>query len=451
MSRRVLISGLGPVSGLGLGIEPMWEALEAGRSAVGPPRGFDASGFDCRYGCEVPDDFKVSKFVPKSYRKATKVMARDIEFAVAAADLAARHAKLATRATLNGDADAAVDYDPTRMGAHIGAGLIACELGELTYALDQARGENGDFDYHKWGRAGMNDLTPLWLLKYLPNMLACHVTILHDSQGPSNTITCCETSGMLSVGESMRVIQRGDADVCFCGGLESKMNPMSFLRQIYTGRCTTQTADDPATLVRPFDEKATGTVAGEGGAIVILEAEETFEGRRARAANDAKPTAYAKLLGFGASQTVNPAQRNMVPDEQGRGIELAVRRAIAEAGIEPDAIDLIVPFGIGHPAHDAAEANALVRVFGDGAGGIPVASNKPFLGLCGAGASGLDVAIAAMAVHRQMLPPAANCDSPRCGLNATTRHMQAKEIRHALAVSTGLGGQNAAVVLGRAD
>jgi 3-oxoacyl-(acyl-carrier-protein) synthase len=249
----------------------------------------------------------------------------------------------------------------------------------------------------------------------------------------------------------MRVIQRGNADVCFCGGLETKMNPMSFLRQQYTGRISKERADDPTTIVRPFDEGATGCIVGEGGAIVVVEEEDAFVARHAKAAGDAKPTAYARLVGFGASQTLNPARRNIVPDEHGVGIELAISRAIKEAGIAADEIDLIVPFGIGHDEHDIAEANALVRVFGEKAGGIPVASTKPFVGICGAGVGGLDVAIAAMAVHSQVLPPAVNCESPRNGLNATTRSAQAAEIRHALAVSTGLGGQNAAVVLGRVN
>src|SRR5690606_15661492 len=116
--------------------------------------------------------------------------------------------------------------------------LIAADLDELTMALNESRKEDGSFDIHHWGAEGMRNLTPLWLLKYLPNMLACHVTIIHDVRGPSNTITCAEASGGLSFGESLRVIQRGAADACFCGGAESKVNPMTFYRQVLTGRLT---------------------------------------------------------------------------------------------------------------------------------------------------------------------------------------------------------------------
>ena len=236
MARAVVISGLGPISGLGQGMEPTWEAVLAGRSSVGPIEIFDPAGFDCRIAAQVTD-FNIRKFVPKSYRKALKVMARDIELSVAAADFAARDAGLVTHGTA---ADEPSSYDSTRVGCHIGAGLIAADLDELTLAMTEARVAEGpsagDFDIHQWGREGITHLTPLWLLKYLPNMLSCHVSIIHDTQGASNTITCGEASAGLSVIESLRVIQRGAADLCFSGGVESKLNPMGFLRHEFSER-----------------------------------------------------------------------------------------------------------------------------------------------------------------------------------------------------------------------
>ncbi|MEX0742629.1 MAG: beta-ketoacyl synthase N-terminal-like domain-containing protein, partial [Phycisphaeraceae bacterium] len=222
MARRVVITGLGAVSGLGIGMDVLWEGACAGRSAIAPIEAFETEGFDSRIGSEVRD-FSVKKFVPKTYRKATKVMARDIELAVAAAELAVRDAKMVTPGV---EPDGERTYEGPRVGAHIGAGLIAADIDELTEAFAEATDAEGNFDMHRWGEEGMTHLTPLWLLKYLPNMLACHVTIIHDAQGPSNTITCGEASSGLSIGESMRVIERGNADACFCGGAESKMNPM---------------------------------------------------------------------------------------------------------------------------------------------------------------------------------------------------------------------------------
>ena len=216
--KRVVITGIGVVSPIGIGTRSFWENLLAGKCGLRRIEQFDPSGLACQLAGEVPD-YKIGDFVPKSYRKATKVMARDIELAVAAADQAVRHAGLTTPGTANGDGAAASggggrSYEGSRTGCHIGAGLIAADVEELTDAMTVARNGEGGFDIHKWGSEGMTHLTPLWLLKYLPNMLACHVTIIHDAQGPSNTITCGEASSGLSIGESLRVIQRGAARAC---------------------------------------------------------------------------------------------------------------------------------------------------------------------------------------------------------------------------------------------
>ena len=287
----------------------------------------------------------------------------------------------------------------------------------------------------------MQKLTPLWLLKYLPNMLACHVTIIHDTQGPSNTITCGEASGGLSIGESLRVIQRGHADVCFCGGAESKLNPMAFYRQVLTGRLVGDDAlDDPAAAARPFDERAGGGVLGEGGGIVMLEAAETFEHRGGG-------QAYAEVLGFGASQTVHRETRNRTPDAEGRGIAAAIRAALREAQLEPDAVDVIVPFGMAHPDWDQPEAAALRTVFGDRLARVPVYTPKPAAGNQGAGSGGFDLAVAAAILRHQQLPPILNRDQPLPGLEAA----EPKKLGVALVHATGLGGQNTAMVLRKVE
>lgn len=444
-SRRVVISGLGPISGLGSGIESTWHSLQAGQTAVRRLKCFDPAGFDCQIGAEVAA-FSIRDFVPKSYRKATKVMARDTELAVAAADMAARDAGLVTGNPTR--SDVAPTYASSRIGAQIGAGLISAQLDELTAALWEAVDDQRHFDYRKWGKEGLTHLTPLWLLKYLPNMLACHVTIIHDAQGPSNTITCAETSGTLSIGESLRVIQRGGADLCFCGGTESKLNPMTFLRQLMTGRINCFDNDNPARAVRPFCQTAAGTVVGEGGGIVILEAIDTY--RQRQLAGGVKP-AYAEVLGFGASQSINRAARNLEPDREGRGIARAIEASLREAGIEPQQIDLIIPFGIGVPAYDRAEAAALKTVFGQHLGKIPIVSTKSTAGNCGAGVGGLDVCVAALAIAHQTIPAVINCDKPLDGLNAGSAAVRPGHLRYVLVYSTGLGGQNASLVLSRIE
>jgi 3-oxoacyl-[acyl-carrier-protein] synthase II len=439
MARRVVISGLGPVSGLGLGIDATWQRAVEGRSAIARVTAFNPDGFASQIAGEVKD-FNIRDVVPKSYRKATKVMARDIELAVAAADHAARDAGLVTRGT---DPEGTLSYAPSRVGAHIGAGLIAADLNELTAALHESRNDAGGFDIHKWGEVGITHLTPLWLLKYLPNMLACHVTIIHDAQGPSNTITCNETSGALSLGESLRVIQRGMADACFCGGVDSKLNPMAFLRQQLTGRLNTTDNHRPTEAVRPFSQDAAGGATAEGGGILVLEAEDTCKAR-------GKSDAYAVIAGFGASQTVNLKTRNLTPDDDGKAIAGAIRSAMRDAGITPAEVDLILPFGCGSPVWDNAEANALRTIFGSRLKDVPVRSTKALAGTCGAGSSALDLCVGAKAMREQTIPAAINCAKPLDGIRAGTEASRGATIRNVLCVATGIGGQNAAVVLSRA-
>jgi len=430
MKRDVYITGVGPVCGLGIGIEQAWDRLLAGQTAIAPVRAFDASTFGSSIAAEVPAEFSIRDFVPKSYRKATKVMARDIELAVAAADLAAKDAGLITAAT-----ESTPSYDPARVACHIGAGLIAADTDELTAALVQSQRADGSFDIHHWGNEGMKHLTPLWLLKYLPNMLACHVTIVHDLQGPSNTITCAEASSGLSFGESLRVIQRGQADAGFCGGGESNLNPMSFIRQVFSDRLSKRN-DDPAGAVRPFDQNADGTVVGEGGGILILEAAETYKKRGGS-------SAYAKVLGFGASQSLNPETRSQRPAPSGRGPMLAIKAALRDARLDASAIDAVIPFGCGHPAWDAAEASAIREVLGDRVTQVPVISTKAALGNCSAGAGALDLAIGAKALREQKLPPIMNRTKPIDGMSASTP----KKLEKLLVFTTGFGGQNTATIL----
>ncbi len=446
MSRRVVITGLGPISGLGLGMESLWPAMLAGTSAIGPVQAFDASGLASGLASEVPA-YKLRDHVPKSYRKATKVMARDIELAVIAADLAAADARLTTPGSSDAS-DAESSYPSPRVGCHIGSGLIAADLDELTAAMATAQipaaleGQGPQLDLKAWGHTGMQQLTPLWLLKYLPNMLACHVTIIHDAQGPSNTITCAEASAALSVGESLRVIQRDDADCCFCGGAESKINPQAFYRQVLTGRLAPGHDAGP-TAVKPFDQHAAGTVVGEGGGILILEARDTFLARQS------ERSAYAEVVGFGAAQAVHRASANREPDPEGRSIELAARAALRDAAISPDQLDVVFAFGSGYAPMDASEAAGLHRLLGDRLSKLPVLSTKPQLGNTQAGSAGLDLAIAAKSLAEQTLPPTLNRESP-------IDHLQAKPdgaatLEHVLVLAPGFGGQTAALVLKRID
>lgn len=439
--RRVVITGLGTVTPLGLGIEPLWDALLARQCGIKPIESFDASGLASTLGGEVPP-FKMADFVPKSYRKSTKVMARDIELAVVAAYAAVKDAGLKTRCLIDrGDVQGPPNVDSTRFGANIGAGLICADLQELAGALATAADGNGEFSLKKWGAEGMENLTPLWLLKFLPNMLGCHVTIVHDCQAASNTITCADASSHLAIGEAFRTIARGDVDVCICGGAESKINLMGLARQQLLGRLVTGRDDGPQRACRPFAADRAGLVPAEGGGLLILEALEHARARGARI--------YAEVAGFGASSNSHDW---MTPHPHGQGIAQAVRHALADAGVSPDQVELIGTFGPGTVAHDASEYNGLAAVFGARCSRMPAIATKGALGHNGAGSGAIDVAVTAMALHHNTLPPSLNTEhpDPQMRLGFAPAGPLDLPARTALTVGYALhGGQNAALLITR--
>ncbi|MDX2130690.1 MAG: beta-ketoacyl synthase N-terminal-like domain-containing protein [Planctomycetota bacterium] len=451
MRRRVVITGLGAVTPLGMGMPALWEGLVGGRSALGPMTRTDPSGFASRLGGEIPN-FSAKDHVPKHYRKAVKVMARDTEIAVAAAKAAVEDAGLVTRGT--GDGTGAPTYPPERFGCQIGSGLISAETLELTMALATAVGDgpadHAGFDMRAWGghegSGGMNNLPPLWMLKYLPNMLACHVTIIHGAEGPSNTLTCAEASGLLCIGEGTRVIERHAADGCYCGGAEAKLMLMGLCRLTFAERLApTGEETDGSRVVRPFDPGSAGSLLGEGGAIVVLESLETATARGARV--------YAEVAGFGAAHSGPPLFAPLpapTQDACNEGLAFAIEAALADAGIGPGEIDAIVPQGLGAPAVDARELGALRAVFGARLAEIPLVTLTPAIGDLFAGHGAVQAAVGAMCVREQRLPARLHAGTPapdaRCGADAA----RAAEVRHLLVTTASMGGQNAALVLRRA-
>jgi 3-oxoacyl-[acyl-carrier-protein] synthase II len=429
--RRVVITGIGVISPIGIGSKAFWDNLIGGKVGVRRIQRFDPSGFASQIAGEVPE-YKIGDFVPKSYRKATKVMARDIELAVVAADDAFKDAGLKSKAYTE-----TPDFDSKRFGCNIGAGLISVDLDELTSALTTSRadGEPNRLDLKKWGKDGINQLTPLWLLKYLPNMLACHVTIIHALKGPSNTITCADASSHLAIGEAFRTIQRGDADFAICGGAETKVQPMGLMRQTLLKRVTELKNESPETAVRPFDETATGTAVGEGGGLLILEEYEQAKKRGVKI--------YAELVGFGASQDVYKVTE---PAPTGDSYAKAISKALADANIAPAAVDLIVPCGLGIPSHDRAELNGLTTVFGGGLSRIAMAPIKSRTGNLAAG-SGVDAAAAVLSLHDNKIPAAVNTTKPLGGMTLNVSS-EARDAKVNIAISSvySLGGQNAALV-----
>lgn len=435
-SARVVITGLGAVTPLGLTVGEMWASLCAGRVGINRITAFDPVGFTCRLAGQVPE-YRIQNYVPKTHRKAVKLMSRDIELSVIAANEALVHAGLITK----GIDPERVNIDPQRMAVNLGAGLISCDLVELAPAV-AASVTNGRFDIHKWGKDGLDLVTPLWLLKYLPNMLACHVGIIHDIRGPSNTITCAEAAGHLAIAEAAQTIARGSSDIALAGGAEAKVNPIVMIRQCLLKRATGENNDDPATACRPFDADAKGSVFGEAAGVVILENLEHAGSRGAKI--------YAEVAGLGQSNSINPAYEHIEPD--GKGIQIAIEKALAEAQIEPHDLDLIIPHGTGIPADDLAEARAIRAALGEAAARVPVWPTKSMLSNTGAAGGAVDIVAAVCAMRDGKIPAAKNCDrkAEGCDLNIVTEPRKTM-IRYAMSCSYSYGGQTAAIVLKRPE
>jgi 3-oxoacyl-[acyl-carrier-protein] synthase II len=429
---RVVITGIGAVSPLGLTAKQTWDGLCAGKCGIRRITAFDPSKFSCQLAGEV-EQYKIQQYVPKAFRKATKLMSRDIELSVIAADEAVRDSGIITRAI----DEQRVNVNSQRVAINVGAGLISCDPCELAPAVAKSI-TDGKFDIRKWGKEGLELVTPLWLLKYLPNMLACHIGIIHDIQGPSNTITCAEISGHISIAEAAEVVARGDADVALAGGAEAKVNPVLIMRQCLIKRTTDQHNDNPENACRPFDADAAGSVFGDGGGIVILENLANATRRGAKI--------YAELTGAGQSISINTQYEHIEPD--GKGITIAIEKALAQANITPKDIDLVIPHGTGIPQDDLAEAKGIETAMGNEIKRIPVWPTKSMLSNTGAAAGALDVIAAVYAMREGKIPPAKNCGKKAAGCNLNIVKNEIKtNIRYALCCGYTYGGQTAAIIL----
>jgi 3-oxoacyl-[acyl-carrier-protein] synthase II len=395
--RRVVITGLGLISPIGIGLEPFWSALAEGRGAVDHLKAFPVAELPNDVGAEIAE-FS-GKSWPKKYaipdpehqktlKKSLKYMARDIQLAVAAAEIAFIDAGLV-----------AAGVAPTRIGVDLGAGLISSELDELAPAIRTASQASGTFDYHAWGRDSISQIEPIWLLKYLPNMLACHISILLDCQGPSNTITEAEAAANLAIGEASRIISRGRADVMITGGADSKIHPLSLIRMSLLEQMS-RWQGEPTAACRPFDRQRSGWVPGEGAGILILEEREHALKRGAKI--------YGEILGFGSGCD---ATTGGGLDENGIGTEIAITAALRDAGLEPRDVGHVNAHGAASIVSDLAEARAFGRVFGGGQS-VPVAGLKGFFGNLVSGSGAVELIASLTAVNRGCIPMTLNCDDP---------------------------------------
>jgi 3-oxoacyl-[acyl-carrier-protein] synthase II len=379
--RRTVITGLGVVTPVGHGAAPFWEALCAGRGGVRPITSFDASALPARFGGEIRD-FDALTYVEKSQRKRLKMMARTIQFAVAAARLAADDAGLGT-----------APPEPERFGAIFGTGTIPGNLADIAPAA-RASLDGERVDFLKWGREGLPLIPPTWMLNHVPNMVSCHVSILHDARGPCNTITQTGVASLLALGEARRALRRGRADLFLAGGADARVNAISFVRQALFAPLSRRN-EEPDRACRPFDRRRDGLVLGEGGGALVLE--ELEHARRRNA------PIRAELVGFGAA---------FDRDRSGDGIARAIGAALAEAGIGPEALDHVNAEGASTPEGDAREARGLRAALGGAAESVSVFAAKSYFGHLGAGSGAAELAASLLALRHGLLPATLNYEEP---------------------------------------
>jgi 3-oxoacyl-[acyl-carrier-protein] synthase II len=417
-SRRVVITGIGVVTPIGLDTGTFWRSLLEGRSGVRLIRAFDTSTLPVRIAGEI-EKFEPKDYLEKSARKGLRMMARTIQLGVAAAQ----------RALDDGKVDKS-KLDPTRFGVEFGAGLIASELPELAdAAVVSANCQPGVIDLEKWGEQGLGAIQPLWMLKYLPNMPACHISILHDARGPNNSITEGDAASLLALGEAFRILGRDGADFFLVGGAESKLNPVSMVRHCLFERLSKRN-DAPEKACRPFDRRRDGIVIGEGAGAFVLEELGHAQRRGARI--------YAELLGFGAAFD---RKRN------GDGLARAVRAALAEAEVGPEDVDHVNAHGLSASDADVSEARGLRQVFGDRPADVFAA--KSYLGNLGAGGGTTELAASLLALAEGVVPATLNYEEPdpECPLPVLAGGPRRVARPYVLKVSFTQMGQCAAVVV----
>jgi 3-oxoacyl-[acyl-carrier-protein] synthase II len=412
----IVVTGIGVVSPIGIGTGPFWASLDTGRSGI---RRLDLPGDPTE---PPPFGGVVADFDPKQYvrpRKSLKVMSRDIQLAFAAADLACVEAGLRER-----------PINPERLGVVFGASMIPCELEELAGTYRDCT-VDGSFDFQRWGRVAMAELFPLWMLKYLPNMPACHVGIAQDARGPNNTVTLGDVSSLSALAEAARILERGQADAIIAGGVGSRLHPALWVRSHLLG--LSRRGDAPEAASRPFDALRDGLVGGEGAAAMFLETERHAQARGA--------PILARVLGSAGTFEPCPSGQALT----GAAIRRAIVGTLRDADVTPADLGFVVAHGLSTRNDDRVEAQAIRDTLGD----VPVTAPKSYFGHLGAGSGSLEAALSILAFQQGRVPPTLNYEQPdpQCPINVIHGRPMPLDCPVALILSHTRHGQAVAVVL----
>jgi 3-oxoacyl-[acyl-carrier-protein] synthase II len=405
--RRVVITGMGAVSCLGVGVKSLWDGVLAGRSGIGPITLFDATEFRCRIAGEARD-FDVEKYMPL---KEARRLDRFCHLGIAASDEAIQQSGLV-----------AGDFDPTRAGVLVGSGVGGIETLRTQSSVLENRGPRRS--------------SPLTVPMMIVDMASGAISIRHGFQGPNlAVVTACATASH-AIGEAAWIIKRGDADIMLAGGAEACIDPMG-LAGFCAMKALTDRNDDPTGASRPFDAGRDGFVPAEGAGVMVLESLESAQKRGAEI--------LAEVVGYGLT---GDAYHITAPDPEAEGSSRAIRNAMAQAGLNPSDIGYINAHGTSTPLNDKSETLAIKKALGEAAYKVPVSSTKSMTGHALGAAGGLESAVCVMAMREGVVPPTINYETPDpdCDLDYVPNAPREVAAKTSMNINLGFGGHNAVLM-----
>ncbi len=410
MNRRVVITGVGLVTPVGVGVADSWKTLCAGKSGIGKITRFDASDYPTQIAGEVKG-FEPEQFLPKKEAKRTQPF---IAYALAASRMAVEDSKLVI------DEDAS-----SRVGVLTGCGLGGLRLLEDTCRLIDQKGPKR--------------VTPFFIPMMIGNMAAGMISIYCNARGPNSSVATACAAGAHAVGDACKIIQRGAADAMIAGGVESVITA-SCLAGFGAMKAISTRNDEPQRASRPFDRDRDGFVVGEGAGMIILESLDSALDRGARI--------YAEIVGYGMS---GDGYHMTAPSPDGEGAARCMQAALDDAGLTGARIGYINAHGTSTPLNDLYETRAVKTVFKKNAWNIPISSTKSMTGHLLGGAGGIETVFTALTVHHGIIPPTINLEHPgeECDLDYVPNVSRKTEVRYAMTNSFGFGGTNASLILGR--
>ncbi len=408
--RRVVVTGLGAITPIGIGVEENWTGLLEGRSGAGPITRFDASGFPVRIAAEVKG------FVPEDHVDPKVIKQGDlfIQFALAAAKMAMNDSGLVIN-----------EANAERTGTLVGAGIGGLPEIEATHTVYMEKGPRR--------------ISPFFIPRLIANLAPGQISIAFGAKGPNAcTVTACST-GSHCIGDAARIIERGDADAMIAGGTEATISPLC-VGGFASMKALSKRNDDPARASRPFDKERDGFLVGEGAGIIILEELESAKKRGARI--------YGELLGYGMTAD---AYHITAPSPDGEGAQRCMNVALHDAGLNPTDIGYINAHGTSTPHNDAMETLAVKKVFKEHARSLKMSSTKSMTGHLLGGAGGVEGIYSLLAIHRNVLPPTINYENPdpECDLDYIPNQPREERVNYVLTNSFGFGGTNATLIFGR--